>query len=98
MAEGRQDRKSKMGTAVTTKRLADTPETFGETAGRAQKVRMTIEVSPQLHRELTRWTSTLAAELDRPRVTASDAIRAMIRTTLDDDGTAAKVRELLQQR
>lgn len=62
---------------------------------RVKQARMTLDIEPELYRQLTGWTRELAAEMDVTRVTVSAAVRAMIRLTLADPDTAAKVRGLL---
>jgi hypothetical protein len=46
-------------------------------------VRITLDLSPELYRQLTEWTQSVAVELDVPRVALADAVRAMIRVTAD---------------
>lgn len=67
------------------------------TAPRSKPVRMTIEITPQMHRQLTAWTHELMLDLDLTRITMSDAVRAMITLTATDPEVSAKVRDLVQQ-
>jgi hypothetical protein len=46
-------------------------------------VRITLDLSPELYRQLTEWTQSAAIELDVPRVALADAVRAMIKVTAD---------------
>ena len=56
----------------------------GRTAIRSKPVRITLDLSPELYRQLTHWADSAAITLDVPRVALADAVRAMIRVTLDD--------------
>jgi len=66
----------------------------GKTAMRSKPVRITLDLSPELYRELTRWADTAAVELDVPRVALADAMRAMIRVTTENGN---EVLELLRR-
>ena len=55
----------------------------GRTAIRTKPVRITLDLSPELYRQLTQWTDSAAVELDVPRVALADAMRAMIRVTTE---------------
>ncbi len=54
----------------------------GRTAIRSKPVRITLDLSPELYRQLTRWAESAAVTLDVPRVALADAMRAMIRATI----------------
>ena len=56
----------------------------GRTAIRSKPVRITLDLSPELYRELTGWADAAAVELGVPRVSLADALRAMIRVSADD--------------
>ncbi len=58
----------------------------GRTAIRSKPVRITLDLSPELYRELTRWADSAAVALDVPRVALADAMRAMIRVTTENPG------------
>ena len=58
----------------------------GRTAIRSKPVRITLDLSPELYRELTGWADAAAAELGVPRVSLADAMRAMIRVSADNPG------------
>ncbi len=58
----------------------------GRTAIRSKPVRITLDLSPELYRELTRWADSAAVALDVPRVALADAMRAMIRITTENPG------------
>ncbi|MEV7014102.1 hypothetical protein [Streptosporangium sp. NPDC051022] len=67
----------------------------GETAIRSKPVRITIDLTPELYRHFTEWTSRVARDIDAPRVTHADAIRAFIRVvaTEDQEGTDLAAQE-----
>ena len=56
----------------------------GRTAIRSKPVRITLDLSPELYREFTRWADSAAVELDVPRIALADAMRAMIRVTTEN--------------
>src|SRR5258708_6252487 len=56
----------------------------GKTAIRSKPVRITLDLSPELYRQLTGWADSAAIALDVPRVALADAVRAMIRVTIED--------------
>jgi len=58
----------------------------GRTAIRSKPVRITLDLSPELYRELTGWADAAAVELGVPRVSLADAMRAMIRVSADNPG------------
>jgi hypothetical protein len=58
----------------------------GRTAIRSKPVRITVDLSPELYRQFTQWADSAAMTLDVPRVALADAMRAMIRVTVDDPG------------
>ena len=49
----------------------------------ARPAGVTLDLSPELHRQLTRWAHSAAVELDVPRVALADMVRAMIRVTME---------------
>ena len=55
----------------------------GKTAIRSKPVRITLDLSPELYRELTVWADSAAITLGVPRVSLADAVRAMIRVTAE---------------
>jgi hypothetical protein len=55
----------------------------GKTAIRSKPVRITLDLSPELYRQLTQWAHSAAIELDVPRVALADAVRAMIRVSTE---------------
>ncbi len=56
----------------------------GRTAIRSKPVRITLDLSPELYRQLTKWADSAAITLDVPRVALADAMRAMIRVTTEN--------------
>lgn len=56
----------------------------GRTAIRVKPVRITLDLSPELYRELTQWAQSAAIELDVPRVALADAVRAMIKVATEN--------------
>jgi hypothetical protein len=55
----------------------------GRTAIRSKPIRITLDLSPELYRELTGWADSAAIELGVPRISLAAAVRAMIRVTAD---------------
>ena len=72
-----------MAAAAARRTEADAPPA-GRTAIRSKPVRITLDLSPELYRQLTRWAGTAAIELDVPRVALADAMRAMIRVAAEN--------------
>jgi hypothetical protein len=74
----------------------------GETALRSKPVRITIDLAPELYRQLTRWTASAAEEIDAAKLPLAEVVRACIRALNDpdaDEGRAsvlAKLREAKQ--
>ena len=56
----------------------------GKTAIRSKPVRITLDLSPELYRQLTGWADSAAVELGVPRVSLADAVRAMIRVSAEN--------------
>jgi hypothetical protein len=81
----RELRKAQMAAAAGRRAQPDA-RPAGRTAIRSKPVRITLDLSPELYRELTGWTDSAAIELGVPRVSLADAMRAMIRVTADDPG------------
>jgi hypothetical protein len=83
MVTARDQRKAQMAAAAARRAEPGAPPA-GRTAIRSKKVRITLDLSPELYRQLTRWTDSAAVALNVPRVSLADAVRAMIRVTADD--------------
>jgi hypothetical protein len=79
----REQRKAQMAAAAT-RRTEPGAQPAGRTAIRTKPVRITLDLSPELYRQLTQWTDAAAVELDVPRVALADAMRAMIRVTTEN--------------
>ena len=69
--------------AAAARRAEPDASPAGRTAIRSKPVRITLDLSPELYRQLTRWAGTAAVELDVPRVALADAMRAMIRVAAE---------------
>ena len=69
--------------AAAARRAEPDASPAGRTAIRSKPVRITLDLSPELYRQLTRWAGTAAIELDVPRVALVDAMRAMIRVAAE---------------
>ena len=93
MTTPREQRKAQMAAAAA-RRTDPDARPAGRTAIRSKPVRITLDLSPELYRQLTRWADEAAIELDVPRVALADAVRAMIRVAAAD---AAPVLNQLRQ-
>lgn len=84
---------------AATRRAEPEAAPAGKTAVRTAPVRVTLNIPPQLYRDLIRWTDTAADALDIPRVSVQDALRTMIRVMTDESSpnTTAKVHVLLRE-
>jgi hypothetical protein len=76
-------RKAQMAAAAG-RRAEPNARPAGRTAIRSKPVRITLDLSPELYRELTLWTDSAAIALGVPRVSLADAVRAMIRVTAEN--------------
>jgi hypothetical protein len=81
-AKDRELRKAQMAAAAG-RRAEPNARPAGRTAIRSKPVRITLDLSPELYRELTGWADSAAVELGVPRVSLADAMRAMIRVTTE---------------
>ncbi len=82
MSTPREQRKAQMAAAAARRTEADARPP-GQTAIRSKPVRITLDLSPELYRQLTEWAASAAIALDVPRVPLADAMRAMIRVTAE---------------
>lgn len=80
MTTERERRKAQMAAAAL-RRAEPGARPAGRTAIRSKPVRITLDLSPELYRQLTDLAQSAAIELDVPRVSLADAVRAMIRLT-----------------
>jgi hypothetical protein len=92
MTTQREQRKAQMAAAAA-RRAEPDARPAGRTAIRSKPVRITLDLSPELYRQLTQWADSAAIALDVPRVALADAMRAMIRVTAESPD---KVLELLR--
>lgn len=83
MTTQREQRKAQMAAAAA-RRSEPAARPAGQTAIRSRPVRITLDLSPELYRELTRWADSAAVTLDVPRVALADAMRAMIRVAAEN--------------
>jgi hypothetical protein len=83
MTTAREQRKAQMAAAAARRTAPDAPPA-GRTAIRSKPVRITLDLSPELYRQLTQWADAAAIELNVPRVALADAMRAMIRVTTEN--------------
>lgn len=83
MTTQREQRKAQMAAAAARRSEPDARPP-GRTAIRSKPIRITLDLSPELYRQLTHWADSAAIELDVPRVALADAVRAMIRVTIQD--------------
>jgi hypothetical protein len=58
-------------------------------------VRITVDLTPELYRKLTRWTAEATDELGAVKLPLADVVRAFIRAA-DDPATRARVVEELR--
>jgi hypothetical protein len=82
MTSQREQRKAQMAAAAA-RRAVPEARPAGRTAIRSKPVRITLDLSPELYRQLTAWADSAAVTLDVPRVSLADAVRAMIRLAAD---------------
>ena len=83
MTTQREQRKAQMAAAAARRAVPDA-RPAGRTAIRSKPVRITLDLSPELYRQLTAWTDSAAVTLDVPRVSLADAVRAMIRVAAEN--------------
>ena len=84
MAQRERDlRKAQMAAAAARRAEPNAPPA-GRTAIRSKPVRITLDLSPELYRELNAWADSAAIALGVPRVSLADAVRAMIRVTAEN--------------
>ena len=93
MTTEREQRKAQM-VAAAARRVEPDARPAGRTAIRSKPVRITLDLSPELYRQLTQWADSAAIALDVPRVALADAMRAMIRVTAESPD---KVLEMLRR-
>jgi hypothetical protein len=89
MTAQREHRKAQMAAAAT-RRTEPGAAPAGRTAIRSKPVRITLDLNPELYRQLTHWADAAAIELNVPRVALADAMRAMIRVTTENPDEVLK--------
>jgi hypothetical protein len=77
----RTDRKNRMAAAAAA-RTAPEARPAGQTAIRTKPVRITVDLDPVTYTALHKWLAD-AAEVGEPRITLSDAVRALIGELVD---------------
>jgi len=90
MSTQREQRKAQM-TAAAARRAEADARPPGRTAIRSKPIRITVDLSPELYRQLTQWASSAAIGLDVPRVALADAVRAMIRAAAESPDEALEL-------
>jgi hypothetical protein len=83
MTSQREQRKAQMAAAAARRAEPGAPPA-GRTAIRSKPVRITLDLNPELYRQLTMWADSAAIALDVPRVSLADAVRTMIRVTIEN--------------
>jgi hypothetical protein len=83
--------------AAATRRTEPDAAPAGKTAVRSKPVRITVDLPPEAYRQLQEWVTKAAGELDIPRLTLADAVRAMVRVTAIDDGISAVVVDTIRR-
>ena len=83
MTSQREQRKARMAAAAA-RRAEPGAGPAGRTAIRSKPVRITLDLSPELYRQLIGWADAAAVTLGVPRVSLADAMRAMIRVSADN--------------
>jgi hypothetical protein len=83
MTSQREQRKAQMAAAAA-RRAEPDARPAGRTAIRSKPVRITLDLSPELYRQLNAWADSAAVELGVPRISPAEAVRAMIRVAADD--------------
>ena len=83
MTTQREQRRAQMAAAAA-RRAEPGAGPAGRTAIRSKPVRITLDLSPELYRQLIGWADAAAVTLGVPRVSLADAMRAMIRVSADN--------------
>lgn len=90
MSTPRERRRAQMAAAAG-RRAEPGAAPAGRTALRSKPIRITLDLNPELYRQLTRWADSAAVSLDVPRVALADAVRAMIRVSAEDPDPVLEV-------
>ncbi len=70
----------------------------GETAVRTKPYRITVDLSPATYTALHRWLVSTAVAVGKPKLTLSDAVRAMIEEAIADTAATTVLNRLQQDR
>lgn len=62
-----------------------------ERVARTRPVRVSLDLAPQLYRDLSDWNGQTADALGRSRITHADTLRVLVRRLLNDPELAASV-------
>lgn len=65
-------------------------------AERAETIKTSLHLAPELHRQYTAWLLDAARELDRGRIDGSKPLRVLLRKLLSDEQLQAEVIEALR--
>ena len=93
MSTQREQRIAQM-TAAAARRAEADARPPGRTAIRSKPIRITVDLSPELYRQLSNWAASAAIGLDVPRVALADAVRAMIRAAAESPDEALELLRL----
>lgn len=96
MTTKRAELRSRMTVAATRRAEPDTPQP-GKTAVRTKPVRVTLNLPPELFRQVTRWADHAAEAIGEPRISVQDTIRAMIWAGVADASASSPVLEELRR-
>ena len=92
----REQRKAQMAAAAA-RRTEPGAAPAGRTAIRSKPVRITLDLNPELYRQLITWADSAAISLGVPRVSLADAVRAMIRVAAESpDAVIERLRRDLE--
>lgn len=65
---------------------------------RVKPARVTLNLPPELYRQLARWTDSAAETIDVPRVGVQEALRAMVRLITGDEAPSCSARVVAELR
>lgn len=76
----------------------ETPASKTQPAQTVKPARITLNLPPELYRQLQQWTTSAAETIDVPRVSQQDALRVMIRVITSGEAANAANRILAELR
>jgi hypothetical protein len=91
----RATRAAKRESGEPTANATTPPATPPPIAPRSRPVRLTLDLAPVQHRELTRWCADAAYELGLSKVPATSVIRLLIGQLASDPELAARIQALI---